>query len=305
MTNLKTIVKVKNKENILFSYTSLICYLVFIFSGCVDERSHNIENHSLNSEKNQESKIQNTIKKDSIIKPAYNGNVLLLKAKAEIKASNYKSAIGYLDSIIIKYPDSSITIEAIQMQTFASEENYYYIARSSKSETSCENYLNFYPKGKYVNKINAIIAEQKIVKMNEAYAHAINQNSIYTFKQFVEDYPNHPQVKSINRKIIQLEVDEILADNNTGHMPSFTRTSFSNTRVSSVDIKNDTGCKLEVRYSGDDVRLIIFEVGQSKTVNLTSGDYKIAASACGANYAGIENLNGDYNSTFYISNSIR
>jgi hypothetical protein len=41
--------------------------------------------------------------------------------------------------------------------------------------------------------------------------------------------------------------------------------------------------------------------GGTSTVYLSSGTYKIAASACGANYAGTESLSGSYGSTFYIS----
>lgn len=83
-------------------------------------------------------------------------------------------------------------------------------------------------------------------------------------------------------------------------MPSFNTLTSGTSINSSVEIKNNTGCDLIVRYSGPEARMIEIPNGGVRTVHLASGRYKIAASACGANYEGFENLQGKYGSTFYI-----
>lgn len=137
--------------------------------------------------------------------------------------------------------------------------------------------------------------------MQKAYDEAVNSNSSYAWKRFLEDYPDHPNKSSIKEKIIRLEVDEILGDRETGRMPSFDNYSTSYSSNSSVEITNNTGCNLTVRYSGVEAKMIEIPSGGTRTVYLSSGTYKIAASACGANYAGTESLHGSYGSTFYIS----
>ena len=100
-------------------------------------------------------------------------------------------------------------------------------------------------------------------------------------------------------------MDEILADRNTGQMPTFDRDSYSNSLSSNVSIKNNTGCDLIVRYSGSKVIKVEIPNGGTRSVSLPSGNYRVAASACSSNYGASENLSGDYSSTFYIQRSYR
>lgn len=137
------------------------------------------------------------------------------------------------------------------------------------------------------------------------YERAEEINTSTVWKRFLEENPNHSKRKEISEKIIRLEVDEILRDTETGMMPSFDNHSSKYSSTSSVKISNDTGCGLTVRYSGTEAKMLDIPNGSTKTVSLKSGNYKITASACGYNYAGIENLHGDYSSTFYISTTRR
>jgi len=84
-------------------------------------------------------------------------------------------------------------------------------------------------------------------------------------------------------------------------MPTLNSYSSNFSSNTSVEITNNTGCDLIVRYSGVDAKIIEIPSGGTRTVYLSSGSYKIAASACGANYASTESLHGSYASTFYIS----
>lgn len=136
--------------------------------------------------------------------------------------------------------------------------------------------------------------------MEKAYTEAESGGTSYGWKKFLEEYPDHPKASAIERKIIQLEVDEIMGDSETGEMPSFESNGGGSSSGSDVQITNNTGCELTVRYSGSDVKMINIPVGSTRTVRLSSGSYRIAASACGANYAGTESLHGSYSSSFSI-----
>lgn len=134
-----------------------------------------------------------------------------------------------------------------------------------------------------------------------SYEEAERANTSHAWKRFLEQNPDHPNKKEISEKIIRLEVDEILGDHQTGQMPSFDNYDTKHSSTSTVKITNDTGCELTVRYSGVEAKILHIPDGDTQTIALKSGDYRIAASACGENYAGSEDLHGGYESTFYIS----
>lgn len=143
------------------------------------------------------------------------------------------------------------------------------------------------------------ISEER--KMQIAYDNAMERNSAFALKSLLDEYPNHPKKKSIEDRIIELEVDDIFRDNTTGQLPAADRLRGNSTQTSSVSITNDTGCELTLRYVGVTNKKIIIPIGRTQKVSLSSGNYRVTASACGANYAGSEILDGEYSSTFYIT----
>lgn len=148
---------------------------------------------------------------------------------------------------------------------------------------------------------SAYVPEKNTIEESTtSYEQAERENTSYAWKRFLEQNPDHPNKKEISEKIIRLEVDEILGDHQTGQMPSFDNYGTKRSSTSTVKITNDTGCELTVRYSGVEARILHIPDGDTQTIVLKSGDYRIAASACGANYAGSEDLHGDYGSTFYF-----
>lgn len=176
-------------------------------------------------------------------------------------------------------------------------------AKSTNSIESFQHYLEEYPNGKYGATANKEIKKIKEEIEQEAYNNAYKSNSSSIINDFISKYPNHKGVSGLKKKLIQIEIDEIFGNSNTGALPSSTKTYTSNSTISSVKIQNNTGCNLVVRYSGVDVLKIDIPINQARTISLKSGSYKIAASACGANYAGTEYLQGDYSSNYYISHS--
>lgn len=226
---------------------------------------------------------------------------LLADGKKFYEVKDLAQARQKFQMLVDKHSDMPQSIEARKLLSHIDEEELWNNANTSDDVVISESYINKYPKGRYISKANSRRKELMILNMQRAYDAASNQNTSYFWKTFLEDYPNHDEASAIRKRIIRLEVDEILGDRETGQMPTFNQYGTSYSSSSIVRITNNTGCELTVRYSGPDVEMILIPVGSTKSVSLSSGSYKIAASACGANYAGSESLHGEYGSTFYIS----
>jgi len=143
--------------------------------------------------------------------------------------------------------------------------------------------------------------EVETVSKPLTYDDVKNSFSIYDIKQFIKENPNHEKIAELEKRIIDLEVENIFNDANTGQMPSSEKISYGNSKISEISITNDTSCDLTIRYSGPESKLITISPNRTKSINLKSGSYRIAATACGYNYAGSESLNGDYTSSYYIT----
>lgn len=278
-----------------YIYLSLLSILL---SACISESYH----QKVVDERNSLS-IENDSLKTELEEIKFGAPNLLSDGKQFYDAKEFSKAKEKFQTLVQKHPDMPQTIEAKKYLANIDEEELWQNALNSDEMSYTEDYIEKYPKGKYIGKANSRKNEIKTLNMQKAYDDASNSNSSYAWKRFLEDYPNHKNANSIKEKIIRLEVDEILGDRETGQMPSFNNYGSSYSSNSSVEISNNTGCSLTVRYSGPDARVIEIPTGGTRKVHLSSGSYKIAASACGANYAGTENLQGSYGSTFYISTS--
>lgn len=265
-------------------------------SSCVSESEH----QRIVDEKNTLA-VENQNLKNELEEIKFGAPNLLSDGKKFYQAKDFSQARQKFQILVEKHPDMPQSIEAKKYLANIDEEELWQNAFISEDISNTEDYISKYPKGKYIS--NAISRKNELKKLNmqKAYDEAVNSNSSYAWKRFLEDYPDHPNKSSIKEKIIRLEVDEILGDRETGQMPSFSSYSSSYSSNSSVEITNNTGCNLTVRYSGVEAKMIEIPSGGTRTVYLSSGTYKIAASACGANYAGTESLHGSYGSTFYIS----
>lgn len=177
-------------------------------------------------------------------------------------------------------------------------------AKNDNTILAYNNYLNEFPNGNFKIKAQEAVSILKEANQEQAYENAKKRNSSSTWERFLIDYPNHWDKANIKEKIISLKVDEILGDQQTGQLPSFSQTNYGNSTTSTVTIENDTGYELTVRYSGPSIKEIVIPKGSSKSTTLVSGSYKIAASAGGLNYAGREELSGNYSSSYYIRRSL-
>lgn len=159
----------------------------------------------------------------------------------------------------------------------------------------------------YVNDNTISLANDSIeLPVKEfTFEDAVSTTSANELRDFISKNLNHKEIDLLNKRLIDLEVNEIFDDQNTGKMPVSEKTGSNSSSTSIVSISNDTSCELIVRYSGKDSKMISIPASKTMKVSIKSGGYRITASACGHNYAGSEELNGDYDSRYYIETSYR
>lgn len=225
---------------------------------------------------------------------------LLADAKKFIEAREYAQAKEKLNTLLQKYDDRPESAEARSLLRQIEEEETWTNALNSTDIQYTQSYISNFSDGKYIALAKDRINELKIANEEDAYQNAMSINSSEVWKEFISNYPNREDIEDIKKQIIKCEVNEIMGDRRTGELPSFNQTSYGYSSSSSVSITNDTECILTVRYSGSDVKMIEIPAGGTRSVNLSSGNYQIAASACGSNYAGTEQLQGSYSSKYYI-----
>ena len=263
-------------------------FLALIFSSCVSQDQYDKE---LKEKEALEQELQEL---------KFGAPSMLADGKKFFEAKDFTSAKEKLTALIEKHPDLPESAEAKSILEQINEEELWSTALNSQEVNITQNYINQYPSGKYTSLAVARMDELKILKEKSDYENALNSNSSSLWKSFIVNYPNRDDIDEIKQKIIKCEVDEIMGDGNTGILPSSQQTSSYSSSSSIATISNDTQCELTVRYSGNDIKMITIPAGGTSSIYLSSGNYRIAASACGANYAGTEYLSGNYNSRYYI-----
>ncbi|MEZ5325744.1 MAG: hypothetical protein R3F19_11865 [Verrucomicrobiales bacterium] len=132
------------------------------------------------------------------------------------------------------------------------------------------------------------------------------QDTVEDYERFVSRFPGHPQRewirKRIRKLIIDLEVERIAAGDH-GEMPPVKPVSIGGA-IAHVVVKNLTESTLTIRYSGPDSKKLIIPNGETRSVQLSPGDYQVAASVTLANvrnyYARETVVGGRYSSQFYV-----
>ena len=313
---------------------SLLFILVFIF-GCVSESEHQKaldENEMLKAEIQElrfgipnllkdskkmyelgdfsvaKNKIETLIQKHPNATETLEAKKMLPTIEEELLWDRIEKSdnLDLVEEYRGKYPKGKYRkkVYSIKKEIIAKvDRSAYENAKSQNTISAYNSYLDDFPKGSHRSKVRSKIAVIKKANQKNAYESAKRKNSSYAWESFLKDYPSHWDKSNIKRKIISLKVDEIMGDRNTGQLPSFSQTNYGYSSTSSVTIENDTGHELTVRYSGPSVKMIVIPRGGTKTTSLSSGSYKIAASAGGLHYGGRESLSGSYSSTYYITTS--
>lgn len=296
------------KSKIIIGVLSVII-VILLMNTCEKQSTCESKIFNLNAEVSQlildNQKLDENIKnlEAEIEELKFGKTVLFSELEELIALKEYVKAKEKILLLQEKHPGSIETTKALKMLNSVEEELLWQDINSKRYLSLIDKYSDKYPKGKYTNSVKNI--KREIITENEktAYQKAKDINSSMGWLSFLNEYPNHADRENIKDKIITLEVDEIMGKSNTGSLPTFSRTNYGNSSSSSVTIKNDTGYDLTIRYSGPSVIKINIPRGGSRTTNLLSGSYKIAASAGGLNYGGSENISGNYSSSYYIRTS--
>lgn len=245
-------------------------------------------------------------------------------------------ARGYLRD----YPDGSHCGEAREMIAELIDQEFKLLIDDSSKEPEIRRFLKIYPEAspKVLAKAEALLAkisaddyrrlaakrsakeireyleshpdsphraaiELELGKLYDDLEWVKEQDSLEHYRRFISSFPRHPSKEWIEKRIIDLEVAEIAAGEH-GELPSTAPQSLGGTEVE-IEVKNDTGYPLTLRYSGPDSKMLVISVGESGKASLLPGKYQVAGSVAGSsarNYYGTETLEGGiYAWNFFIS----
>ena len=140
-----------------------------------------------------------------------------------------------------------------------------------------------------------------------AWDEANKQNTSLAYNTYLILYPNGKRVRQAKKLAIDREVDDIIDSQDYGQLPAMDKISQGEGKISNISAFNNTSYTLTLRYSGIESKSISISPYTRRTITLTNGNYRVAASVNAynvRNYAGTENLTGDnYFVEYYISHS--
>lgn len=178
----------------------------------------------------------------------------------------------------------------------------YTQAANKNSEDDLVKFIETYPNSVYRLKAEADLKE--LLKRYSDFSFVQQVNTIRAYQRFLKLNPSSRFSGAAKKRIIDLEVDEILSGD-VGQLPEMSPLNQSNSRNrADVKVTNDTSYTLIVRYSGTESQKHSIPPKGSKSFTILKGQYRVAASVKRGgvrSYAGNENIYYDrYSSSFYI-----
>ncbi len=174
----------------------IFAYFAFtlLLSSCVSESEH----QRIVDEKNTLA-VENQNLKNELEEIKFGAPNLLSDGKKFYQAKDFSQARQKFQILVEKHPDMPQSIEAKKYLANIDEEELWQNAFISEDISNTEDYISQYPKGKYIS--NAISRKNELKKLNmqKAYDDAVNSNSSYAWKRFLEDYPDH-RTKALSKK---------------------------------------------------------------------------------------------------------
>lgn len=210
--------------------------------------------------------------------------------------ANQSGSIKLLREYRDNYPDGNYLVEAnTQIRMLA--DNYWKEIEASRSEKEIKGFIRNYPETTKLSR-----AEKRLQELYNDWGWVRSEDNLLSYRRFLEANPSHPQKNWIDKRIIDLEVKEI-ASGDYGSMPPAQALNLGGVSAK-IEVENQTGYTLTVRYSGPDSQKLIIPVGATKSISLPPGDYQVAASVDASrvrNYYGTDTIRGGtYSSSFYI-----
>jgi outer membrane protein assembly factor BamD (BamD/ComL family) len=208
------------------------------------------------------------------------------------KTSSKNEVLKFLNA----YPETTKTTEAEARIVTIADAQWAKISMS-RSVPAINAFLADYPETSMRHA-----AEQRVQQLYDDWDWVREQDTLAHFQRFVARHPDHPERAWIDKRIIDLEVKEIAAGE-YGELPPAQPLRIGGA-TATVEVDNQTGYELTVRYSGPDSKKLIIPKGATQSVSLPPGDYQVAASVSAANvrnYYGKDTMRGgQYSSSFYI-----
>jgi hypothetical protein len=134
------------------------------------------------------------------------------------------------------------------------------------------------------------------------------QDRLEIYRIHLELVPNSPLRSEMEKRIIDLEVAEIVSGEH-GKLPPASPLSITGGNTAEVKIENQTSYTLTVRYSGSQSYRFDLAPSTSREVSLATGSYKVAATVSSPSvipYAGNDTLSGgSYGVKFFIQTGFR
>lgn len=222
----------------------------------------------------------------------------------DYKLAVLDNTINSYESHLSNYPKSRYKKDVIKRLDILYEQIYLPAWNNAKSKNTYNSYKEFisqFPKSVYSDS-----AKTKLFEIEEAEWDKVKQSDTKElYKDFILNFPNNSHNDFANKRIIDIEVDEIFKGDHGKLPPLVENNSKKIPRdFSEIKLKNDTEYIIIVRYSGIESKKISMDPGETRTITLKNGKYKIAASAQIVNvrdYYGEDFLNGsNYSGSFYI-----
>ena len=181
----------------------------------------------------------------------------------------------------------------------------YAKAESENTVEAWEHYMDIVP-SMYFNDATERIgaARENLLWQNEttAWQTASERNSTEAMQKYLDIYPNGRHSSQAEKKLIDLEVDAIFA-NEHGELPPMERGYSNGSSSSNIEITNQTQYELTINYSGIESKRMVIPAHSTRSIRLKNGYYRLSASVGHgiSPFAGTETLDGgDYSSRFYI-----
>lgn len=156
------------------------------------------------------------------------------------------------------------------------------------------NYNNKYSDDRF-KELDEALKERDWNSEPTAWERATSLDNIDGYVKYMAMYPNGEHRPQASTRLIDLEVEDALAHPHE-NLPGFERVEANDeSPTSTIIIKNNTAYPLTVMYSGPDSKSVVISSGNTGTVTVENGRYKIAASVPARNvrpYAGLEFLEG-------------
>ncbi len=192
---------------------------------------------------------------------------------------------------------AQVIAEAKALLAELAQEDRWKQLAGSRSAAEIRAFLLEHPQSPHRGDLEARLAE-----LSDDWDWVREQDTLEPYRHFLSRFPEHPLARWIEKRIIDLEVTEIAAGDH-GEIPQVEARRLGGSAVG-IEVKNDTGYTLTLRYSGPDSVKLVIPVGQTGKLTLPPGRYRVAGSVAALgvnNYYGGEMMEGGaYSCNFFI-----